>query len=59
MPYASKRHYRVAQRDKEMLDENVLEQADMLQKLTLFAIIAYIMTTIISFSLGYVIGKNE
>ena len=53
----SKRHYRVAERNKELEQEECVLTQSSLQQLTFLGLCVYIL--IISISLGYLIGKNH
>lgn len=55
----AKRHYRVAERTKEVENENCsLSKADMTQ-LSILGLCIYTFSIILSFSVGYLLGKNE
>ena len=55
----SKRHYRVAERNKELDQEECVLTQSSLQQLTFLGLCVYILSLIISISLGYLIGKNH
>ena len=55
----SKRHYRVAERNKELKQEECVLTQSSLQQLTFLGLCVYILSLIISISLGYLIGKNH
>ena len=59
MSYQNKRHYRVAQRDKEIMDENTTALTTNLHKIAVLGLVMYGASTILSFMLGYMIGKHE
>lgn len=55
----SKRHYRVAERNKELENEECALTHSNLQQFTFLGLCIYIISLILSFSVGYLIGKNN
>ena len=59
MSYQNKRHYRVAQRDKEIMDENAMVLTEKLDKIATLGIIMFVGSTVLSFLVGYLVGRHE
>ena len=55
----SKRHYRVAERNKENESEHYALSQSTIQQITLLGMLVYVLTVILSFSVGYLVGKND
>lgn len=55
----SKRHYRVAERNKEAENDHCALSQSTIQQITLLGMLVYILTIILSFSVGYLTGKND
>ena len=59
MSYQNKRHYRVAQRDKEIMDENTMALTEKLDKIATFGLVMFIAGTVLSFLVGFLVGRHE
>ncbi|MGL6174094.1 MAG: hypothetical protein ACRC1P_05745 [Cellulosilyticaceae bacterium] len=59
MPSYKKRHYRVVERDKALDDQNNLITQENLRQLSLLGISMYILSILLSFMLGYALGKEK
>lgn len=57
MTRSSNRHYRVVQRDKDLETEKFSKE--MLTQVTLISLVVYLISVMISLTLGYFIGKNQ
>lgn len=57
--YANKRHYRVAQRDNEINNENICLDENCIKQLTIIGIAVYSISVLLSMTLGYFIGKHQ
>lgn len=55
----AKRHYRVAERNKELQQEACTLTPSHLKQLSCLGLCVYILSLILSISLGYFIGKNQ
>ncbi|MGL4345479.1 MAG: hypothetical protein ACRCTE_09795 [Cellulosilyticaceae bacterium] len=56
---ALKRHYRVVQRDKQECTEDDLMTFIKIKEVSLVAGMIYGLATLMSFVLGYIIGRNH
>lgn len=59
MPIHKKRHYRVVERDKALDVENNFINQENLKQLSILGILMYILSILLSFMLGYAIGKQK
>lgn len=59
MANPTKRHYRVAQRDKELDEECALINEETIKGLSLLGIFMYTLSILMSFMLGYTIGSHK
>lgn len=59
MSAASKRHYRVAQKDKEVGADTTCLSQECMTRATLIGTLVYTTSVILAMSVGYLIGKHE
>ena len=55
----SKRHYRVAERTKEIENAETLLIRNSMKELSIVGLIIYLSTVGLSFTVGYLIGKMD
>lgn len=54
-----KRHYRVVQRDKQECNEEALQEVFKIREVAIIAGLIYLIGTLMSFLLGYTLGKRH
>ncbi|MEG0012629.1 MAG: hypothetical protein RR324_05145 [Cellulosilyticaceae bacterium] len=59
MANPTKRHYRVAQRDKALDEEYALVNEETIKGISLLGLLMYTFSILMSFTLGYVIGNQK
>ncbi|MEF9958526.1 MAG: hypothetical protein RR448_08400 [Niameybacter sp.] len=55
----SKRHYRVAERTKELETQDALLTRDYLREMSFLSGMIYLCSILLSFSVGYLLGKHN
>lgn len=59
MPNPTKRHYRAAQREKELENEYAMMDEETIKSISIIGMLMYIMSIFTAFILGYVIGRES
>ncbi len=55
----SKRHYRVAERTKELENQDLILTKDSLREMSFLFGLIYISSILLSFAVGYFVGNND
>lgn len=59
MPASAKRHYRVAQRDKEVVDSQAALTEESIFQITVWGLVMYATSVSLAFLVGMLLGKSR